>query len=404
MNNVYKVGQINAYIKNMFSQDFLLRSIYVKGEVSNVKYHSSGHIYFTLKDDKGTISCVMFAGNRQGLSFHMNEGQQVVVNGSIEVYERDGKYQLYAKNITLDGLGALYERFDALKKELEEMGMFSEEYKRPLPKYAKRIGIITSPTGAAIRDIIKVAKQRNPYVELILYPALVQGEAAGESIVNGIIAMEQQQVDVIIVGRGGGSIEDLWAFNEEIVARAIFDCQIPVISAVGHETDFTIADFVADFRAPTPSAAAEAAVFEIEEYERRRKELEFRIQSEFIRKLENKKHFSRQLITALEGVSPQTKLREKRMYSISLNERLITGMQKKISVSRHQLAVQIEQMKALSPLNRLQGGYAYLETTDGKRVKTVQTIKEGEGLLLHLTDGRVVAQATKVIPNENCVL
>lgn len=404
MNNVYKVGQINAYIKNMFSQDFLLRSIYVKGEVSNVKYHSSGHIYFTLKDDKGTISCVMFAGNRQGLSFHMNEGQQVVVNGSIEVYERDGKYQLYAKNITLDGLGALYERFDALKKELEEMGMFSEEYKRPLPKYAKRIGIITSPTGAAIRDIIKVAKQRNPYVELILYPALVQGEAAGESIVNGIIAMEQQQVDVIIVGRGGGSIEDLWAFNEEIVARAIFDCQIPVISAVGHETDFTIADFVADFRAPTPSAAAEAAVFEIEEYERRRKELEFRIHSEFIRKLENKKHFSRQLITALEGVSPQTKLREKRMYSISLNERLITGMQKKISVSRHQLAVQIEQMKALSPLNRLQGGYAYLETTDGKRVKTVQTIKEGEGLLLHLTDGRVVAQATKVIPNENCVL
>lgn len=404
MNNVYKVGQINAYIKNMFSQDFLLRSIYVKGEVSNVKYHSSGHIYFTLKDDKGTISCVMFAGNRQGLSFRMNEGQQVVVNGSIEVYERDGKYQLYAKGITLDGLGALYERFDALKKELEEMGMFSEEYKRPLPKYAKRIGIITSPTGAAIRDIIKVAKRRNPYVELILYPALVQGEAASESIVNGMIAMEQQQVDVIIVGRGGGSIEDLWAFNEEIVARAIFDCQIPVISAVGHETDFTIADFVADFRAPTPSAAAEAAVFEIEEYERRRKELEFRIQSEFVRKLENKKHLCRQFITALEGVSPQTKLREKRMYSISLNERLISGMQKTISISRHQLAVQIEQMKALSPLNRLQGGYAYLETTGGKRVKTVQTIKEGDELLLHLTDGRVVAQATKVIPYENGIL
>lgn len=404
MNNVYKVGQINAYIKNMFSQDFLLRSIYVKGEVSNVKYHSSGHIYFTLKDDKGTISCVMFAGNRQGLSFRMNEGQQVVVNGSIEVYERDGKYQLYAKGITLDGLGALYERFDALKKELEEMGMFSEEYKRPLPKYAKRIGIITSPTGAAIRDIIKVAKRRNPYVELILYPALVQGEAASESIVNGMIAMEQQQVDVIIVGRGGGSIEDLWAFNEEIVARAIFDCQIPVISAVGHETDFTIADFVADFRAPTPSAAAEAAVFEIEEYERRRKELEFRIQSEFVRKLENKKHLCRQFITSLEAVSPQTKLREKRMYSISLNERLISGMQKTISISRHQLAVQIEQMKALSPLNRLQGGYAYLETTGGKRVKTVQTIKEGDELLLHLTDGRVVAQATKVIPYENGIL
>ena len=265
MKNVYTVKQVNSYIKNMFTQDFMLNRIYVKGEVSNCKYHTSGHIYFSLKDESGTIACVMFAGSRSGLSFRMQEGQQVIVLGSVSVYERDGKYQLYAREIVLDGAGLLYEKFEALKKELAEMGMFAPEYKQPIPKYARTVGIVTAPTGAAVRDIINISTRRNPYVQLILYPAQVQGEGAAQSIVKGIRALEQAHVDVIIVGRGGGSIEDLWAFNEEPVARAIFDCRIPVISAVGHETDTTIADYVADLRAPTPSAAAELAVYEYRE-------------------------------------------------------------------------------------------------------------------------------------------
>ena len=247
----------------MFTQDYLLQRLYVKGEVSNCKYHSSGHIYFTLKDSRGTISCVMFAGSRAGLSFRMSEGQQVIVGGMVDVYERDGKYQLYAKQIMLDGSGLLYEKFEMLKRELEESGMFAPEYKQPIPRFIKTLGVVTADTGAAVRDIIQIAGRRNPYVQIILYPAIVQGEAAAPSIVRGIHALEALGVDVMIVGRGGGSIEDLWAFNEREVAQAVFDCSVPVISAVGHETDTTIVDFVADLRAPTPSAAAELAVTDI---------------------------------------------------------------------------------------------------------------------------------------------
>ena len=265
--NVYTVKQVNAYIKNMFTQDFMLNRIYVKGEVSNCKYHTSGHIYFSLKDESGTIACVMFAGQRGGLSFHMREGQQIIVLGSVNVYERTGSYQLYANEIRLDGEGALYEKYQMLKQELEEMGMFAPEYKQQIPAYAKRIGVVTAPTGAAVRDIMNISARRNPYVQLILYPAQVQGEGAKESIVRGIRMLEMKEVDVIIIGRGGGSIEDLWAFNEEEVARAIFDCTVPVISAVGHETDVTIADYVADLRAPTPSAAAELAVWDYRQVE-----------------------------------------------------------------------------------------------------------------------------------------
>ena len=267
MKNVYTVGQVNSYIKNMFQQDFMMSRIYVKGEVSNCKYHTSGHIYFTLKDASGALPAVLFAGNRKGLGFTMKNGDNVIVLGSISVYERDGKYQLYAREILPDGEGLLYQRFQQLKKELEEMGMFAPEYKQPIPKYIRRLGIVTAPTGAAIRDIQNISGRRNPYVQAILYPALVQGDGAAQSIVNGIYALERLGVDVIIVGRGGGSMEDLWAFNEEIVARAIFECSVPIISAVGHETDTTIADYVADLRAPTPSAAAELAVYDIRELE-----------------------------------------------------------------------------------------------------------------------------------------
>ena len=257
MSSVYSVGQVNTYIKQMFQQDFMLNRMFVRGEVSNCKYHTSGHIDFSLKDEMGTIACVMFAGNRRGLAFRMKDGDKVVVGGSVNVYERDGRYQLYAKDIKLEGAGILYERFLALKAELEEMGMFASEYKQQIPSYVRRLGVVTAPTGAAIQDIRNISYRRNPYIQIVLYPALVQGEGAKESIAAGIEALDQMNLDLIIVGRGGGSIEDLWAFNEEVVARAIFQCNTPVISAVGHETDTTIADFVADLRAPTPSAAAE---------------------------------------------------------------------------------------------------------------------------------------------------
>ena len=286
MRNVYSVKQVNAYIKNMFTQDFMLNRIYIKGEVSNCKYHTSGHIYFSLKDESGSIACIMFAGQRSGLAFKMQDGQQVIVLGSVTTYERDGKYQLYAKEIILDGAGLLYEKFEALKRELGEMGMFAPEYKQPIPKFAKKIGIVTAPTGAAIRDIMNISARRNPYVQLILYPALVQGDGATASIVKGIEMLDKHGVDVIIVGRGGGSIEDLWAFNEEPVARAIFNCRTPIISAVGHETDTTIADYVADMRAPTPSAAAELAVFEYQALENYLEELHLKLKKALYQKLQ----------------------------------------------------------------------------------------------------------------------
>ena len=267
MGSVYTVSQVTSYIRNMFTQDFALNRISIKGEVSNCKYHTSGHIYFTLKDGGAQIAAVMFAGQAKSLDFHLTEGQEVVVSGTVDVYERDGRYQLYAKEIKREGRGDLFLRFEKLRDELEEMGMFDGCYKQPIPKYAKKIGIVTASTGAAIRDIMNITARRNPYVQLILYPALVQGEQAKYSIVKGIKTLDALGLDVLIVGRGGGSIEDLWAFNEEMVARAIFECHTPVISAVGHETDVTIADYVADLRAPTPSAAAELAVFDYKQFE-----------------------------------------------------------------------------------------------------------------------------------------
>ncbi len=260
--NAYTVSQVNRYISRMFSSDFALTGITIKGEISNLKYHSSGHIYFTLKDAASQISGIMFAGDRAGLKFKLEDGMQVLCTGNVGVYEKGGSYQIYAQKFTADGIGDLYVRFEQLKKELGEMGMFDPMYKKPIPKYAKRIGVVTAKTGAAVRDIIQIAKRRNPYIEIILYPAQVQGEGAAMSIVSGIKTLDQMGLDTLIVGRGGGSIEDLWAFNEEIVARAIFDADTPIISAVGHETDTTIADYVADLRAPTPSAGAELAVFD----------------------------------------------------------------------------------------------------------------------------------------------
>lgn len=396
MGSVYSVTQINSYIKNMFSQDYLLHSVYVKGEVSNVKYHSSGHIYFTMKDSAGTLACVMFAGNRSGLKFTMQEGQQIICGGSVDIYQRDGKYQLYAKEITLDGAGALYEKYEKLKAELEEMGMFSDEYKKKIPKFSRRIGVITAKTGAAIQDIINISKRRNPYVQLVLYPATVQGDGAAETIVNGIRALDRDDIDVIIVGRGGGSIEDLWAFNEEIVARAIFDCSTPIVSAVGHETDFTIADFVSDLRAPTPSAAAELTVFSISDFDAMLDGYKESLKREMLKRIQDKKLTLERYKLLIDRKNPETIIREKRMQYIRSQERLIDIMHEIINRKRHTYELLIEQMKALSPLEKLSSGYAHVENSSGATVKSVQNINIGDKLKLSLKDGTVLTEVIEV--------
>ena len=397
MNGIYTVKQVNSYIKNMFTQDFMLNRIYVKGEISNCKYHPSGHIYFSLKDESGTIACVMFAGSRAGLSFTLKNGQRVIAFGSVSVYERDGKYQLYAREIKLDGAGELYEKFEALKRELCEMGMFSDEYKQRIPAYVKTVGIVTAQNGAAVRDIINVAKRRNPYVQLILYPALVQGEGAVKSIIRGIRMLEQQGVDVMIVGRGGGSIEELWAFNEEAVARAIFECETPVISAVGHETDTTIADYVADLRAPTPSAAAELAVYDyrltertmIEYREKATRLLEQQIRMQRLR--------LREYQTKLMYLHPENQVRDYRQRIVDYEEKLRLLMENSLQKNKMRFTVDLEKMKKLSPLEKLNQGFSYVETADRKAVKRIGQVDVGDKLTIYVTDGtiKVCAEETK---------
>lgn len=391
---VYSVGQINSYIKNMFTQDFVLSRISVRGEVSNCKYHTSGHIYFSLKDAAGAIACVMFAGARGGLAFRLSNGQQVVVDGSVNVYERDGKYQLYANRIRLDGAGLLYEKFLALKQELEEMGMFAPEYKKPIPPYVRRLGVVTAPTGAAIRDIINISTRRNPGIQIILCPAKVQGEGAAESVAQGLARLDALGLDVIIVGRGGGSIEDLWAFNEETVARAIFACRTPVISAVGHETDTTIADFVADLRAPTPSAAAELAVMDVQAVLERlagsgqqmERLLRYRIS-------ENRMRLEKYQMK-LKLLSPAQRVREQRQRAADTEDALRRCMEAALQECRRQMAVYIERLKGLSPLEKLAQGYAAVTDSENRRIFSVAQVREGDELEVLVSDGIIRSRVT----------
>ena len=423
MAGAYSVTQVNSYIKNMFTQDFLLRRLSVKGEVSNCKYHSSGHIYFTLKDSGGTLSAVMFASQRKGLKFRLEEGQQVVVKGTVDVYERDGRYQLYASEIELSGRGDLYVKFEALLRELEEMGMFSTQYKRPIPRYARKVGIVTAPTGAAIRDIINISRRRNPYVQLILYPALVQGDGAKDSIVKGIRTLDAMGLDVLIVGRGGGSIEDLWAFNEECVARAVFACRTPVISAVGHETDVTIIDYVADLRAPTPSAAAELAVFDYSRFEadllaRRRK-----LKREMGYFTDRARARLRQEELKIKLHHPSHELNEKRQRIADIEERLnrqilflsvtdrerAAGRKERLfravcsltEKDRKRLEIVSGKLWGLSPLRKLSQGYGYVTDMEGNRLASVMQTQPGEEIRVQLADGTIEAEVTRRREEEN---
>ena len=392
---IYTVSQVNTYIKNMFVQDYALSRISVKGEVSNCKYHSSGHIYFTLKDGKGTLSAVMFASQRVGLSFRLEEGQQVIVTGSVDVYERDGKYQLYAKEIKREGKGDLFLRFQQLKEELEEMGMFSPEYKQPIPRYAKVIGVVTAPTGAAIRDIMNISARRNPYVQLVLYPALAQGEQAKYSIAEGIRTLDAVGVDVMIVGRGGGSIEDLWAFNEEMVARAIFDCSTPVISAVGHETDVTIADYVADLRAPTPSAAAELAVFDYLQFQREIEGYVSALRIGMERKLQQERARLEQYQFRLKLKDPVHELRVNRQRIAEFENGFRREMDERLKEARHRLALAAGRLKGLSPLEKISGGFGFLTDEQGKRIQSAGQVSPGDRISIQVRDGKILARVEK---------
>lgn len=395
MAGIYSVSQVNSYIKNMFAQDFLLSRISVRGEVSNCKYHTSGHIYFTLKDKTGTLSAVMFASQRKGLSFQLREGLQVVVHGTVDVYERDGKYQLYARQVEADGQGDLYERFQRLKNELEEMGLFSAEYKQPIPRYARRVGIVTAPTGAAIRDIMNISARRNPYVQLVLYPALVQGAGAARSIADGIRTLDQMGLDVLIVGRGGGSIEDLWAFNEELVARAIFDCATPVISAVGHETDVTIADYVADLRAPTPSAAAELAVFDYGQFVSQADAYRAAMKRAMERQIEKRRYFLNQYGLKLRLHDPVRQMNEKRQRLADMQDRLQMLTERKLTEKKHRLALAAGRLKGLSPLEKISRGFGFLTDGQGKRIESAGAVQPGDSMTIRVSDGTIYARVTE---------
>ena len=415
--SVYTVAQINAYIRNMFSQDYLLGRVSVKGEVSNCKYHTSGHIYFTLKDARAAISCVMFAGNRKGLSFRLQDGAKVVVSGSVSVYEKGGSYQLYAQEIHPDGLGELYLKFEALKRELQEMGMFDPQYKKPLPPFVRTLGVVTASTGAAVRDIVQISRRRNPGIRILLFAAKVQGEGASASIAEGIRAMAAEKPDVIIVGRGGGSIEDLWAFNEEIVARAIFDCPVPVISAVGHETDMVISDFVADLRAPTPSAAAELAVADVRQILMRMGQYEERIRSRMDQYLAQARRetvrYARQLklleparrvqqqkqtLTDARKMLQQTMKQHLEWNRQALEEKqkgLQLAMQHRLEREKGRLSIYGERLRGVSPGEKLSLGYAVVakrENTRWQRISSVQMLQPEEQIRIWFSDGSVDAR------------
>lgn len=437
LDKAYTVSQINRYIGHMFSEEFALSNITIKGEISNLKYHTSGHIYFTLKDTASQISGIMFAGDRAGLQFKLEDGMSVLCTGNIGVYERGGSYQIYAKFFKADGIGDLYVRFEELKKELQEMGMFDPMYKKPIPRYAHKIGVVTAKTGAAVRDIIQIAKRRNPYIDITLYPALVQGDGAVESIVRGIKTLDLMGLDVIIVGRGGGSIEDLWAFNERAVAQAIFDADTPVISAVGHETDTTIADFVSDLRAPTPSAGAELAVFDftklMDDMSSYRAALDSVMQEHIqddrqkisMYKLKVNQHSPRFILNEYQKKSiiysgrlkqlMQDMLSEYKTKSQSYDmsnimrdrilearqrlrdyEHLPDMMHQSLERANHKLLLHTEKLEAVSPLRKLAGGFGYVQTEDGHRLVSVADVHPGSIVRTSLKDGSFTSEVISV--------
>lgn len=396
MAGVYTVKQVNSYIKNMFKQDFLLNSVSVKGEISNCKYHTSGHIYFTLKDADAALSVIMFASQAAKLAFKLKDGMSVVVSGRVDVFDAAGKYQLYANTVQQEGIGELYQKFEQLKQYYEDMGYFAKEYKRPLPAFTKKLGVVTSKTGAAVQDIMNISKRRNPYIQIVLYPAYVQGEHAKQSIVSGITRFDKMGLDCIIVGRGGGSIEDLWAFNEPEVVEAVFNASTPVISAVGHETDFTLTDFVADMRAPTPSAAAELAVTEVAAVENRIYEYERRLKQQMMYSLSAKRDYLERLKLQMEYLNPVNQIYDKRQRLMNMEDKLNMLIKRCAAENRNRLRLYASKLEGLSPLRKLDMGYGYIENSEGNRIVSARQVSEDDEITVYLKDGSIRSKVIEV--------
>ena len=384
------VGEVNNYVKKLVENDFILKNLNVKGEISNLKFHSSGHIYFSLKDENSKVNCIMFKNNAVNLDFRLEEGMKVEIKARLGVYHKEGTYQLYCENIKKAGIGELFEEFHKLKKELSEEGIFDEKYKRALPKFPKRIGIITARTGAAVRDIINVIQRRNKSLDIILYPAKVQGENAADSIIEGIRYFNNEKsVDVIILGRGGGSIEELWAFNNRYLAYEIFNSRIPTVSAVGHEVDFTISDFVSDMRAPTPSAAGELVSPSLQEminYLVNKKEFLHRA---IDRKFLNAKRDVDLLHKGLKGNNPKHII-EKRIKEVnSLEEKLNFLGKRKIDKAKDELIALNSILQTLNPLNTLGRGYSVIMDKEDKVINEVSELKKNDMVKVIMKDGSV---------------
>ncbi len=385
--NAVTVTQLNQYIKDRFDEDENLNAILVKGEISNFKNHYTGHLYFTLKDEKSLIKCIMFKSYADKLAFKPKDGMQVMVFGSVSVFERDGVYQIYAKSMLEDGIGDLYEKYEQLKQKLEKQGLFDIEHKKPIPLYPKVIGVLTSQTGAVIRDIINVATRRNPNVYIRLLPVPVQGTGAAEQIAQKIKLMNEKKLaDVLIVGRGGGSLEDLWPFNEEIVAQAIYESEIPIISAVGHETDFTIADFVADLRAPTPSAAAELAVPDIYDLIQKINSYKNRCKISLQKQIELMKLRYEKCMKSKVFTDPMRKIRDINIILDSYVQKL-ENIVKNIQKNKQTQYIEIvTKLDTLSPLKTLSRGYTLTEK-DNQIVKSVNELKQGDKIIIRFYDG-----------------
>lgn len=396
MAGVYTVKQVNSCIKNMFKQDFLLNSVSVKGEISNCKYHTSGHIYFTLKDADAALSVIMFASQAARLSFKLKDGMSVVVSGRVDVFDAAGKYQLYANTVQQEGIGELYQKYEQLKQYYEDMGYFAKEYKRPIPAFTRKLGVVTSKTGAAVQDIMNISRRRNPYIQIVLYPAYVQGEHAKQSVVNGIAKLDKLGLDCIIVGRGGGSIEDLWAFNEPEVVEAVFNASTPIISAVGHETDFTLTDFVADMRAPTPSAAAELAVTEVAAVENKIFEYERRLKQQMMYSLTAKRDYLERLKLQMEYLNPVNQIYDKRQRLMNIEDKLNMLIKRCVADNRNRLRLYASRLEGLSPLKKLDMGYGYIEDSQNDRIVSVSQVSPEDEITVYLKDGSIRSKVIEV--------
>ena len=421
-NNYFSVYEVNSYIKDIFEEDIILNDIKISGEISNYTHHSSGHMYFTLKDDKAKINCLMFKTDTLSLKFKPQNGNKVLVRGRISVYERDGKYQVYCKSMQPDGVGRLYEEYELLKQKLELEGLFDVARKKSLPFFPKKIGVVTSPTGAVIKDIINVSTNRFKGVNIVLYPCKVQGEGSEESIIKGINYFNSREdIDVIIIGRGGGSIEELWSFNGESLARCIYLSEIPIVSAVGHETDFTIADFVSDYRASTPSHAAEIVVPSLEELSYKVNSLGDKILSLQKRGIKFRKDNILSYEKILSFKSPNRKLLDNMQYVDVLYDKILKGfsykiknnrksiddfqrnlslsLEKHFSIKKHRYGIAVSKLEVLSPIGVLKRGYTFTEANN-KVVNSIKSIKKGDTLNVNMIDGEIICKVESVMEGD----